>query len=66
MRKPTMWFLNRPNINQAVQARKMAKGFVDLDLYYLCNENKGDDLLRSYCEADLCLCFYICIMLVLS
>ena len=35
-------------------------------LYYLCSENKGPDQLRgtdqlrSYREADLCLCFHIC------
>ena len=34
------------------------------ELYYLCSENKGDDRLRSYCEADLHLCFRICKMLV--
>ena len=27
---------------------------------YLCGENKGADQLRSYCEADLRLCFRIC------
>ena len=26
-------------------------------MYYPCSENKGADQLRSYCEADLCLCF---------
>ena len=29
-------------------------------LYYLCSENKGADQLRSYCAADLGLCFRIC------
>ena len=28
-------------------------------LYYPCSENKGTDQLRSYCEADLRLCFRI-------
>ena len=28
-------------------------------LYYLCSENKGADQLRSYCAADLRLCFHI-------
>ena len=28
--------------------------------YYLCSENKGADQLRSYCAADLRLCFCIC------
>ena len=31
-----------------------------VQLYYLCNENKGADQLRGYCEADLRLCFRIC------
>ena len=29
------------------------------ELYYPCSENKGADQLRSYCEADLRLCFRI-------
>ena len=29
-------------------------------LYYLYSENKGADQLRSYCAADLRLCFCIC------
>ena len=29
-------------------------------MYYLCSENKGADQLRSYCAADLSLCFCIC------
>ena len=28
-------------------------------MYYPCGENKGADQLRSYCEADLRLCFRI-------
>ena len=28
-------------------------------LYYPCSEKKGADQLRSYCEADLRLCFHI-------
>ena len=27
MRKPTMWFLNRSDINRAVQAQKMVRGW---------------------------------------
>ena len=27
------------------------------ELYYPCSENKGDDQLRCYCEADQRLCF---------
>ena len=29
------------------------------ELYYPCSENKGADQLRSYCEAELRLCFRI-------
>ena len=35
-------------------------------LYYPCSENKGADQLRSYCDADLRLCFRICRILVFS
>ena len=35
-------------------------------MYYTCNENKGADQLRGYCEADLRLCFRLCRLLVLS
>ena len=35
-------------------------------VYYLCRENKVADQLRSYCEADLRLCFRICRLLVFS
>ena len=34
------------------------------ELYYPCGENKGADQLRSYCEADLRLCFRLCRLLV--
>ena len=33
-------------------------------MYYPCSENKGADQLRSYCEADLRLCFRLCRSLV--
>ena len=64
-----MWFLNRSDTSRAVQAQKMAKGckfwnWKVEELYYTCSENKGDDQFRSYCEADLRLCFRICKMLV--
>ena len=39
---------------------------ISLELYYLYSENKGADQLRSYCEADLRLCFCIGKMLVFS
>ena len=35
-------------------------------MYYPCSENKGADQLRSYCEADLRLCFRLCKLLVFS
>ena len=71
MRKPMFWFPTRSDTNQAVQLQKMARGLkirikkVEV-LYYLCSENKGADQLRGPCEADLCLCFCICKMLVFS
>ena len=39
-------------------------GFKVEKLYYPCSENKGADQLRSYCEADLRLCFCLCRLLV--
>ena len=33
-------------------------------MYYPSSENKGADQLRSYCEADLRLCFRLCKLLV--
>ena len=39
---------------------------VEEGLYYPCSENKGADQLRSYCEADLRLCFRLCRLLVFS
>ena len=65
MRRPTLWFPDRSDTNQAVQAQNMARGWkfwiwkVE-ELYYPCSENKGADQLRSNCEADLRLCFRIC------
>ena len=35
-------------------------------MYYPCSENKGADQLRSYCEADLRLCFRLCRFVVLQ
>ena len=69
MRKPT--FPTLSDTNQAVHLQKMAKGLkfwikkVE-GLYFLCSKNKGADQLRSYCEADLRLCFHIYKMLVFS
>ena len=71
MRKPTFWFPTWSDTNQAGQLQKMARGLKfwikkvkGLDC--VCSENKGADQLRSYCEADLRLCFRICQTLVFS
>ena len=66
MRKPTFWHPTWSDTNQAVQLQKMARGLkfrikVGERLYYPCGENKGADQLRGYREADLRLCFRICI-----
>ena len=71
MRKQTFWFPTWSNTNQAVQLQKMARGlkfciYEVEGLYFLCSENKGADQLHGYREADLCLCFRICKMLVFS
>ena len=66
-----MWFLNRSDTNRAVQSQKQARSLkfrikkVEA-LYYPGSENKGADQLRSYCEADLHLCFRIFKLLVFS
>ena len=44
--------------------KKIARGWKfrinkEDELYYPCSENKDADQLRSYCEADLRLCFHI-------
>ena len=54
-----MWFPIRSYTNQK-QARSL-KFWIqeEEDVYYPCSENKDADQLRSYCEADLCLCFRI-------
>ena len=55
-------FPTRSDTNRAVQPQKMASGLnfqiKEVEgLYYICGENKGADQLRSYCTADLHLCF---------
>ena len=71
MRKPTIWVPTRSDTNRAMQLQKMVRGLkfwiqkVE-ELYYPCSENKGADQLRSYCEADLRLCFRLCRWLVFS
>ena len=64
-----MWFPNRFNTNRPVQSLKRARSLkfrieVEEGLYYPSSENKGADQLRSYCEADLRLCFRLCRLLV--
>ena len=64
-----MWFLNRSDTNQAVQSQKQATDLkfwleVEEELYYPSSENKGADQLRGCREADLCLCFRLCRLLV--
>ena len=64
-----MWFTNRSNTNRSVQSQKMAGSlkfgiYKEEELYYPSSENKDADQLRSYCEADLRLCFHICRLLV--
>ena len=69
MRKPTIWVPTRSDTNQVVHSQKMVRAWKFWnqkvkELYYLCSENKGTDQLRSYCEADLHLCFCLCRLLV--
>ena len=66
--KPTMCFPTRSDTNRLVQAQKRARSlkFRIEELYHPSSENKGADQLRSYCEADLRLCFRICRLLVFS
>ena len=57
-------FPTRSDTNRPVQSQKQARSskfwiLEEEKLYYLCSENKGADQLRSYCEADLRLCFRI-------
>ena len=66
MRKPTFWVPTRSDTYRAVQSQKKVTENLSLkeELYYPSGENKGADQLRSYCEADLRLCFRICRLLV--
>ena len=71
MRKLTIWVPTMSDTNRAAQAQKMDIGWKlriqnVQELYYPCSENKGTDQLRSYCEADLRLCFRLCKLLVFS
>ena len=64
MRKPVFRVSTRSDINQSVQSQKRARILkfwvkVEEEMYYPCSKNKGAYQLRSYCEADLRLCFRI-------
>ena len=64
-------FPTRSDTNQTVQSQNKARSLklwiqVEEELCYPCDENKGADQLRSYCETDLRLCFRICRLLVFS
>ena len=71
MRKQTFWVPTWSDTNQAVQLQMMARGLkfqikkVE-GSYYPDSEKKGAGQLRSYCAADLRLCFRISKMLVFS
>ena len=71
VRKLTILVPTRCDTNRAVQSQKMVRGLkfwikIVEELYYPCSENKGADQLRSYCEADLRLCFRLCRLLDFS
>ena len=58
-------FPTRSDTNKAVQPQKMARSLkfriLEVEeMYNLFSKNKGADQLRSYCAADLRLCFRIC------
>ena len=59
--KTSLWV---SNTNRAVQLQKMARNlkfriYTEEGSYYPWSENKGADQLRSYCAADLPLCYHI-------
>ena len=65
MRKIVFGFPTMSDISRAVQPQKMARDLkfrIQLveGLHYPYSETKGADQLRSYCAADLRLCFRIC------
>ena len=69
VRKTTIWIPTRSDTIRAVQSLKMVRDLkfcikVEEGLHYPCSENKGDDQLRGYREADLHLCFRPSILLV--
>ena len=74
-----MCFLTMSDTDGAVQTMLQIFNLESRGIVLLCSENKGDDQLRSicsdnkgadqlcsYCEADLRLCFGLCLLLVFS
>ena len=64
MRNRSSQLPTRSDTNWPVQLQEMARSlkfFIKKveEMYYPCGENKGADQLRSYCEANLRLCFRI-------
>ena len=64
MTKPVFGAPDQVRHNPAVQTQKMVRGLkfrikVVEGLYFPYSENTGADQLRSYCAADLRLCFRI-------
>ena len=58
----SLGFPTRSDINWPVQQEKQARSLKfwieeEKGLYYPCSENRGAVQLRSYCEANLRLCF---------
>ena len=64
MRKPVFGDLTRSHTNRAAQPQRMARDLKFSDVgsrgIVLFSVNKGADLLRGYCAADLHLCFCLC------
>ena len=66
LRKLVFGVSDLSDTNRAARPHKMVRGLKfrmkEVEgLYYLCGENKGADQLRGYREADLRLCFRICV-----
>ena len=62
-RKPTMWFFNRSDTNQAVQPQRTARNLKfwikeEEGLYFPSSGNRPDQL-PGYLEADLPLCLLV-------
>ena len=69
MRKQTVWVPTRADTKPGYTVTEDGQRLEILDLesrgiVHPCCENKGADKLRSYCEADLRLCFRLCRLLV--